>query len=337
MLALKGKKAVRLGFYLLVLLLFLLGSLGAGCASQKPAKKFPTETIRFIVGYKVGGIVDVRIRALQPFLQEVLGVPVVVENMEGSGGGIAADFVKKQKPDGYTLLVVQMPNTIALRHTMGQQFDYTKDFTPIYAFSGKDFNFVSVRADSPIKSLADLVQAAKERKLTCALAGYGSNSHIVCSLFAQIAQPKELVVVPYASSTESMTQVVGGHVDFCITSTGGAVNKMVEEGKVRGLAIAADSRLDFLPEVPTFKEQGYDVSLEGFYGVVAPAGVPGEVIKVLEDAFNRATKDERFAEACKKMGVSPAQVGSSEFGQMIGSWTKMLEDLGPILKATMQK
>ena len=110
----------KIQFSGIILLALIFGLAGTGFA----AEKYPSEPVRIIVGFKVGGIVDVRVRTLQPFLQEALGVTVVVENMEGSGGGIGANFVKKQKPDGYTLMAVQMPSAAALRYTMGQKFYY---------------------------------------------------------------------------------------------------------------------------------------------------------------------------------------------------------------------
>ena len=170
---------------LLAILSLIFVFTGTGFA----ADKFPSEPVRIIVGFKVGGIVDVRARTIQPFLQEALGVTVVVENMEGSGGGIGANFVKKQKADGYTLMAVQMPSAVALRYTMGQKFDYVKDFKPLYEFSNQDNNFISVRADSAVKTIGDLVKLSKERKVTVALAGYGTNSHIAAAMFAHLVKP----------------------------------------------------------------------------------------------------------------------------------------------------
>jgi tripartite-type tricarboxylate transporter receptor subunit TctC len=327
----RGIKKLQFSGLVLLVLAFGLGETGFA------AEKFPSEPVRVIVGFKVGGIVDVRVRTIQPFLQEAFGVTVVVENMEGSGGGIAANFVKKQKPDGYTLMAVQMPNATALRYTMGQKFDYVKDFKPVYEFSNKDNNFISVRADSPMKKIDDLVKLGKERKVTVALAGYGTNSHIVAAMFAHAVKPKQMVIIPCTSSTESMMQVVGGHVDFCVTSTGGAVFKMVEEGKVRGLAIASESRTQSMAQVPTFREQGYDIVLEGSYGIVGPAGMPAEIIKIIEKAFDRATRNEKFIEACNKQGVVSAQIGSEEFTKRTAYWQDLVAKISGQLKESMEK
>ncbi len=318
--------------FCVILFLLAIGFTGTGFA-----QKYPTEPVRIIVGFKVGGITDVRARLIQPFLQEVLGVTVVVENMDGSTGGIAANFVKKQKPDGYTLLMVNMPTSIALRYTIGQKFDYVKDFKPIYEFSNKDFSFVSVRPDSAIKTIDDLAKVAKERKVTAAMAGYGGNSHIVVAMFAAMVKPKQLVIVPTASSTEAMTMLVGGHVDFSVTSTGGAVFKMLEEGKVRALAIASDSRLASMPQVPTFKENGYNLMLEGSYGVVAPAGMPSEVVMILERGFDKAARNEKFVEACKKQGITASHIGSEEFAKRMAYWQELVGKVAGPLKETMEQ
>jgi tripartite-type tricarboxylate transporter receptor subunit TctC len=323
----------KIQFSGIILLALIFGFAGTGLA----AEKYPSEPVRIIVGFKVGGIVDVRARTLQPFFQEALGVTVVVENMEGSGGGIGANFVKKQKPDGYTLMAVQMPSAAALRYTMGQKFDYVKDFKPIYEFSNQDNNFISVRADSAVKTIDDLVKLAKERKVTVALAGYGTNSHIAAAMFAEKVKPKQMVIIPCASSTESMLQVVGGHTDFCVTSTGGAVFKMVEDGKVRGLAIASESRTKSMPQVPTFKEQGYNVLLEGSYGIVGPAGMPADIIKIIEKAFDKATRNEKFIDACNKQGVVSAQIGSEEFTKRTAYWQDLVAKVSVQLKETMEK
>lgn len=332
----KERKMDRFMYGIIGLFFLALTFPRTGFPSER-TDKFPQEPVRIIVGFKIGGVTDVRARMIQPFLQEAFGVTVIVENMDGSGGGIAANFVKKQKPDGYTLMVVQMPSAVALRHTIGQKFDYLKDFKPIYEFSNKDFNFFSVRPDSVVKTIEDLIKTAKDRKITASLAGYGSNAHVVLAMFSDMVKPKQLVIIPCASSTESMTQVVGGHVDFCVTATGGAVYKMIQEGKARPLAIAADVRLSFMPQVPTFKEKGYNLSMEGSFGVVAPVGVPDDIVKAVESAFEKATGNDRFLDVCKKQGVIAAQVGSQEFTKRTAYWQDLVDRVAKPLKETMEK
>jgi tripartite-type tricarboxylate transporter receptor subunit TctC len=273
------------------ILLLVLGALALACllASRASAQDFPSRPITLVVGYSSGGT-DLQYRKLAQLASKHLGQQVVVENKPGANGTLGlATMARTAKPDGYTIAA----STITiLRQPHLQETDWhpLKDFTWIIGLGGYSFA-VAVREDSPFKTLADMINWAKANpgKLTYASSGVGSSLHLLMEDLAAHAGFEPLHV-PYKGGAEINTAMLGGQTMVGVTGVGSVIN-LVEAKKVRLLAVFDEGRLRKLPEVPTAKEQGYNIVYPSAYGIVGPRGMPEPVVKRLHDAFKLAMDD----------------------------------------------
>ncbi|MBI2316159.1 MAG: tripartite tricarboxylate transporter substrate binding protein [Betaproteobacteria bacterium] len=219
-----------------------------GVPAQGP---YPSKPIRVVVSFGPGGVTDILARLLAPEIQKNLGQPVVVENVAGATAIIGTSAVARAVPDGHTLLFTSNAHTInpALRKQL--PFDTVKDFTPITLLAASP-NMLIVRADSPIKSVADYIAAAKAKpgEITYAFSGIGTSLHIAGAQFAQITGTK-YNPIPYKTSAESIGAVASGQTDSSWSAVNAAL-PFIKGGKVRALAVASEKRTSFAPEIPTF-------------------------------------------------------------------------------------
>jgi len=264
------------------LTLFAATLLSAGLAH---AQAFPSRQIELILPAAPGGTTDTAVRLMTGKWQEFLGQPVVVVNVPGAGGVIGANQVAKAKPDGYTLMGAFDSLLVALP-VVQKTVEYDLDsFTYLNGF-GLGALYVIGRADSPHKTIAEVLDAAKKNpgKMSYASYGIGVITHFTAERLFDIAGAK-LLYVPYKSSPESVTALLGGHVDLAVTAgTGGAGRNAA----ARILAVAGDQRRPDYPQVPTLKEQGYNVSLDFISAVLAPKGLPNDVRARLVDAIQKS-------------------------------------------------
>lgn len=259
----------------------------------------PKEPIHIIVQAEAGAGPDLFVRTLQPYLQEELGVAIVVENAPGSGGQIACNQVWKAKPDGYTLLSMSSPLTTVTQ--ISKDCDYNvRDFGHIISFDTTPYVLI-VKKGSPIDSIDALVEASKSQKMS------NSNSGIGGAMYLQsIIMKNNLGIkydeVPFNGANPCMLAVMSGDVTFSILPYDSAIDNQEE---VTILAIFNDERIDFLPEVPTMKELGYDFPcLTTRRGIVAPPGTPDEIVGRLVTAFDNAVQIPAFQEWAVNSGVS---------------------------------
>ncbi len=260
------------------------GRIAAFCAcalwclgSAQAQDTYPSKPIRIVVGFAAGGISDVMARVLALELQKHWGQPVLVENKVGAAGVIGSETVARSAPDGYTLLMASGTHTItpALREQM--PYDAVKDFTALALLASAP-NMLVVRADSPIRNLADYLAAAKARpgEISYATSGIGTTVHIAGERLAQQTGVK-LNHIPYKSSSQSVEAVIAGHV----VSSWSAVNAAlphIKSGRVRAIAVASEKRSSFVPDVPTFLELGVkDMKSDTWIAMLAPANLPAPV------------------------------------------------------------
>ena len=257
---------------------FLAAALAAG-ASTAFAQGFPARPIRFVVPFPPGGGTDTTSRMICEKFSTLLGWTLVVDNKPGAGGNIGLDFVAKAPPDGYTIGMGQASN-LAVNPSLYAKmpFDPLKDLTPIVSVAEQPVVLV-VRADSPLKTLADFVQAAKSRpgKVGIAQAGNGTIGHLAGELLERRAGV-QVLQVPYKGAGPAMTDLLGGQVD---TYFGNSVSVMgqLAAGKVRALAVSSGRRIGALPNVPTVAEQGYaGFDATTWLGLVGPAGMPADAV-----------------------------------------------------------
>ncbi|MBI3370230.1 MAG: tripartite tricarboxylate transporter substrate binding protein [Betaproteobacteria bacterium] len=269
--------------------------IAAACAALAHAQSFPNKRIELILPGGPGGTTDTAVRLMAGKWQEFLGQPVVVLNIPGAGGVIGANQVAKANPDGYTLMGGFDSLLVALPFVQSTVEYDLESFTYLSGFGLGAIYFVA-RADSPYKTIADMIDAAKKNpgKLSYASYGVGVITHFTAERLFDLTGAK-LIYVPYKSSPESVTALLGGHVDFAVTAGTGGAGK---NPAARILAVAGDQRRPDYPAIPTLKEQGYPVSLEFISGVMAPKGLPDEVKTKLVDAIQKA--NAKYADLFKE-------------------------------------
>lgn len=297
------------------------------------AQTFPSRPVAMVVPFPAGGITDAVARALAQKMGEQLGKPVVVDNRPGGGGQIAAAYVRQQPADGHTLYV-GATEMFAINPTLFRNFSYDplKDFTPITSLIASPLVLV-VPANSPMHSVAELVQQAKSRRagLNYASQGIGSIGHLLGETFRGKAGGTYNHVA-YKGSTPALQDVMGGQVDFMfdpvITTA-----PLIAGKKLRPLAIAADRRSSQLPEVPTLAELGIaGVDAGVWFGAVARAGTPAPVVERLNEAILKAMKDPEVLKRFADQGMQPFASTPAQFGSFmqaeIARWAPLIKASG---------
>ena len=308
----------------------LVTTLAAACAF---AQAYPTKPIRVIVPFPPGGAVDFYARVVQPPLSELLGQQIVIENKVGASGMVGAEAVAKSAPDGYTLL---LGNIASLAINVGiypkMAYDPLKDFTPV--IRTVDVNYVLVVHPSlPVKTVAELVAYAKANpgKLSYGSAGSGSLPHLGTELF-KAQTGTDMVHIPYKGGGPMVTDLLGGNVQLVIADQANLMPH-VQSGKLRALAVATPRRSPNAPDLPTIAESG----LAGFdatawQGLAGPAGLPPDVVKRLNDAFNQVMAMPAVREKLVGGGLEPVGGTPEQFRAFIASeiakWTKISKDVG---------
>jgi len=281
-------------------------------AAQEPP--FPQRgPIEITVLFPAGSSADVTARMLAEGMARRLGQQVLVLNRPGAGGAIGYKHVAAQKPDGYAL--VWNSNSISTTYHSGQlDFDY-RAFDPV-ARVLVESPVIAVRADSRWKTLADLIADAKARpkQITIGHSGIGSHTHISLVAFARAAGI-EANEIPFGAA-QVVPSLMGGHVD-AVVQLPAALAGQVKQGSVRLLAVLIPARDPALPDVPTAREQGVDVSLEAWRGIAVPKGTPRPVVAALEAAIRRTAESPEFAKASENLNVRPAFLPAGEFGELI--------------------
>jgi tripartite-type tricarboxylate transporter receptor subunit TctC len=250
--------------------------------------QYPNRPIRIVVGFTPGGGNDIIARIFGQKLSESLGQPVIIENKPGAGAMLATEYVARSAPDGYTLLVgASGAMTISPAVYEKMNYDTMRDFKPVSAMGSFPLILI-VNAKSPFKSLVDLVAYAKANPDK---ANYSSSSaafQLATELFKQkTGAPMQMI--PYKGANDSVTAVISGEVTATIADAGPVISQ-VNGGTVRALAVAAPTRAESLPDVPTMKEAGADVEAVLWSGIFAPAATPPDIVRKLEAEFIRIAR-----------------------------------------------
>lgn len=295
----------------------LLTALGMlAIAATAAAQTYPSQAIRLVVPYTPAGATDVLARLVADKVTANTAWAFVVDNKPGAGGNIGMDAVAKAKADGLTLALGQTAN-LAINPALYAKmpYDALKDFTPI-AFVAQQPVVVVVRADSPLKTLADLVKAAQAKggALTMASAANGTVGHLAGELLARRANYK-FTHVPYKGAAPALSDLMGGQTDFMLPTPQAAL-PLIKGGKLRALAVTSTKRLQVLPEVATVAESGY----AGFEAIdwkvlVGPAKLPADITRRLHDEVEKAmskpaTIAALLAEGSAPMNGSPEQLAA---------------------------
>jgi tripartite-type tricarboxylate transporter receptor subunit TctC len=290
-------------------------------------EKYPARPVKLICPWPAGGSTDAVMRALAESASKHLGQTVIIENKPGAGGMLGANELVSAKPDGYTLS--QLPHGVfRIPHMQKVAFNTLQDFTWIICLTGYTFGIV-VPADSPIKSVKDLVDYAKANpgKFTYGSTGTGTSPHLAVEEFAQRAGIK-LTHVPFKGNAENMQAILGGHIMAASDATGWGPH--VDAGKLRLLATYGSKRTKRWPNVPTLDELGYKTVSDSPFGVCGPKGMDPAVVKTLHDAFRKTLDDAKVIETFDKYDQSVIYMDTA-------TYTKWARDTYEAEKATIER
>ncbi|MBT9549950.1 MAG: tripartite tricarboxylate transporter substrate binding protein [Hydrogenophaga sp.] len=307
----------------------LAGLAAAVALVSAPAHAFPDKPIKLVVPFAPAGGTDLIARTLAVEMAKDLGQPVVVDNKPGASTLIGTDLVAKSAPDGYTLVVSSIAHAVNPSLMAKMPYSTEKDFAPV-SMIVRSPNVLVVRADSPFKSLKDVIAAAKADpdKLSYASPGNGTSSHLAGALFADMAKV-QIKHVAYKGSGPALTDLLGGQTDM-IFATSGSVGSFIESGKLRALAITSAERSTAYPSVPTVAEAGVPgYATEGWYGFYAPAGTPAAVIDRLNAATRKAAASEVFKSKVVSEGMVVQTGTPAEFDAFVRAeiqrWSKIVK------------
>jgi tripartite-type tricarboxylate transporter receptor subunit TctC len=311
----------------------LLATLFVTLAAPTFAQSYPTKTLRVIVPFPAAGGTDIIAREVTNKLSSTLGWTIVVENKPGSGGNLGVDAAAKSPADGYTIALGQTSN-LAINPTLFSKmpYDSVKDLTPVVLVASAPLVLV-VSADSPLKTLADVVNASKAKpaSLNFASAGNGTVAHLSSELFQKTAGVK-FTHIPYKGAAQAATDLVGGQVQIYMSSVPTLIGH-IKSGKMRAIAVTSLNRVDDLPQVPTVAESGY----KGFeavtwFGFVAPTGVPNDIVTRLNTEINKALQSADVKKKLNDQGADVLGGTPEQFGTLIKSdlarWAPVIKESG---------
>jgi tripartite-type tricarboxylate transporter receptor subunit TctC len=310
---------------------FLSGFLLAAIALGAGAQGYPSKPVKFLAGYPPGGGIDNVSRALGEKLTARLGQQVVVENRPGVGGAIANDLAAKSAPDGYTLLIGPIGTNAILQYSLPKRtYDFGKDLAPVARIGYGTIIFV-VPSASKAQSVKDFVAMAKASpgKLTFASSGTGALIHLTGEMFRQAAGV-ELLHVPYKGTTFILPDIMDGRIDMALDSAPAYLSHL-KSGRVRALAVASPKRSALMPDLPTMAEAGVPgVVSQTDYAMFAPAGVPKDVVALLNREVNAVLQMDDFRARMASMGIevvggTPESLGA-EYQDELAKWGKVIRD-----------
>jgi tripartite-type tricarboxylate transporter receptor subunit TctC len=325
-----------------ILLVLTMGLLVASMSvwaggTSEGAAEFPTRPITLVCGSGVGGGTDSMMRGIMPYFEKYIGVQVKGENRTGAHGVIAANYVYKQKPDGYTLFAMNNPYEIDIMMNPDKEKTGVTSllvFEPVCSWLNADGNAFAVRKGDPIQTMEQMAAEAKKRTLNVALAGgVGSSDHITY-LMAIKVYGGDYQFVPYDSGGEAISALLGKHVDVAVVSLSGDA---VTPETIDLLATTLGDRVPHFPDTPTFEELGHpELSLSFHVGAMAPPGTPREIIATLEAAFEKAFYDPGYQEWAKKTGKPIGDFyGTKRWGDFLAQYSKSLTEMMPVIEEAM--
>ena len=308
----------------------LAAALGGASHGAARAEAYPSKPVKIVIPFVAGGSSDIVGRAIGSKFQELIGQPAVVENKPGANGAIAAEYVAKADPDGYTVLVGSI-GVFSINAALFKDLRYQplRDFAPI-TLAVTTPNILIAKPGLPVASVKELVAYAKSNpgKLSYCSSGTGSSDHLTGEVFKQAAEI-QAVHVPYKGGAACQTDLMGGQIDLSFQNMG-AVTNYIRAGKMKALAVTAPARHPQLPNVPSAREAGFpDLVVTSWQAAAAPARTPREVVAKLNDAMVRTLKSPEVRERMNQIGFDVVAGTPEEFGAFMKSeverWTKVVE------------
>ncbi|MGZ3494462.1 MAG: Bug family tripartite tricarboxylate transporter substrate binding protein [Thermodesulfobacteriota bacterium] len=302
--------------------LFLSATLGAASAAD-----YPTKPITLYVGYAAGGATDTAARIVTNQVNKHLEQPMIVNNKPGGGSAVAADFVAKSKPDGYTLFNSTITTVIQTVINPANPFKMT-EFTPIVGLYSMPLVIV-VKADSKFNTIEDLIDFAKKNpnKLNVGTPGMNSVHHFALEIFKREAKI-EVNHIPFQGDAPGVVGVMGGHVDAAFLGLV-AVAEHMKGGTMKGLAMTTSKRTTQFPNLPTLAEKGFSNTAKIFSwrGVFAPAALPGQILEKLSAAYQKAAPSPEVVSQLEKVGFTATYMNAKDFDHFVKDEYKRLVDV----------
>ena len=295
-------------------------------AGTQAQPKYPTRPVTLVLGFGAGSSSDQAARALAESSHKHLGQPIVVQNVPGAGSATAANQIAKAQPDGYNILFTAF-GIVTLPHLEPVPFKPLEDFIPVIQVGGFPLLFL-VRADSPFKTLKDFANYAKQNpgKANHATSGVGTSTDLAGLLFAKSGD-FQLTAVPFASA-QGIAALLGGTADSTFNVPSASI-QYIQEGKLRALGITSAERHKALPDVPTFKEQGFDVQLFGWWALAVPKGTPDYAVNTIHDAVKKGLADDPYKSMMDKALQPIDYLGPAD---TMAKWRAEYQLFGDLLK-----
>ena len=288
------------------------------------AQDYPKGPITYLVPFPAGGESDIEIRALQPFLEKSLGVPLIINYVSGAGGALSWQKLAGAKPDGYTIGGVNMPGVILQPEFMKDVTYKTTDFAYISLIEYTP-NGLAVKKDFKANTVKEFIEYAKANpgKVNCGAVGRFTGTHMGVVHLMKLAGIK-LNYVTFAGNAPVQTALMGGHIDSAFN---GSAQLVAAKDDVKILAIGSEKRMALLPDVPTFKESGLDFFPRTTRGVMAPKGVPAPILKKLEQAFKEGTAQPEFRTKMEAAGFVIQGLGSADAEKYMAAESALIHQL----------
>ncbi len=296
-------------------LIATLAGLAALAATPVAAQDFPSKPVQLMVAYPPGGSTDIGARIVAAIAEKAMGQPMIVVNKGGAGGQVGWTELSRQKPDGYYIGFINLPgfNTVILDPERQAIFD-TKSFTPIIN-QVLDPGVIWVKADSPFKTLKDLIEAAKKAPgtLRAATTGILSDDHLAILMVEEAAPGVNFRIVHLEGGAAQMKETLGGNVDVSFDNVGSIV-KQVQGGLVRALAVTDPQRSKFLPDVPTTVELGFPTVISNSTrGIAGPKGMDPKLVARLQEIFKAAMEDPEHVKKLEEVGLGIKVMVGAEY------------------------
>lgn len=305
-------------------------SSSADVQETKSATDFPTKNIKIIVPFDPGGGVDVSCRMIADAAgkDHFNGHSLIVENMGGGGAVIGQSYVANADPDGYTILAYT--SSVVTNPMFNETtYDYT-DFQLIamYCF---DPELLVVPKDSPYDTLQDLLDASKTNPISLATPGHATSHHIA-ALNLENLTGAQFNYIHNDSGSEQINQIMGGHVDCAMIASGEGAS-YIQDGSIKALGVMSEERLESIPDVPTFKESGYDMIDGAFRGLAVPKDTPADVVDVLQQEFDNVLNSDKFKNAMDAASIPWTYMNADDFSEYVDGVAKTMTKLLPELEA----
>jgi tripartite-type tricarboxylate transporter receptor subunit TctC len=312
----------------------LLCGWSTSLSAQPDPKDYPNKPIRVIVPNTPGGPPDMTIRILSPKLSASLGQPIVIDNRAGAGGIIGTVAVAKSPPDGYTWLFATASHNNNPAFNKNSNYDPVRDFTPVTMAAWNFGQVLIVHPSVPVKTAQELIAFAKQHpgKLTYGSAGIGTASHIPAEVMKSMTGI-DILGVQYKGAALAMNDLLGGHIDVLFVGTQIAL-PLIQDGRVRALAMTGSKRWKGLPDLPTLQECGLkDFNIINWFGLWLPAGASPKLVSRIYTETARALGDADIKQQFDKLGLEPVGSKPEEFARFVAQDAALMFRIGRMIEA----